>query len=409
MPTYAAFLGNHPDLSLTELRATVPDLKVKRMLGSQIALIETPAELSHRDLLRWGGIFLLAKNMEGKVSMADLPALLQQETDGTKGKVTFSLRAYGLPRPTVHNLYRSIKHHFKDKGIPVRYIGNERKAPVSAQLHDAGLISGKHGCELVLLGNDDGELIWVGRTVAVQNPDDYTKRDMEKPVRDTRVGMLPPKLAQILLSLGAWAVRQTNPKAPKTLTIMDPFCGTGVIPMEALLKGWPVLASDASLKAVNGCEKNLDWLRKEWKILKRDVPSTLWKQDATKKFDLKELPDVVVTETMLGPPINDRPLAKDVAKFRSSCDALEIDFLKNAATTLPGVPLVVMFPVWYLKTGPVRLEQVWKKMKDLGYQAILPAGSPIPDPARPSIVYRRADQFVGREIAILKPIVAAKK
>ena len=89
--------------------------------------------------------------------------------------------------------------------------------------------------------------------------------------------------------------------------------------------------------------------------------------------------------------------------------ALEIDFLKNAAATLPGVPLVVMFPVWYLKTGPVRLEQVWKKMKDLGYEAILPPGSPVPDPTRPSIVYRRADQFVGREIVILKPIVAAKK
>ncbi len=409
MPTYAAFLGNHPDLSLTELRATVPELKVKRMLGSQIALVDTPAELSQRDLDRWGGIFLLAKSMEGKCTYDDLPALLQKETEGTKGKVTFSLRGFNIPRPTVHNLYRTIKHQFKDKGIPVRYIGNERKPPVSAQLHDAGLISGKHGCELVLLGNDDSELIWVGRTVAVQNPDEYTKRDMEKPVRDTRAGLLPPKLAQILLSLGTWAVQGTPSNEKRTtrnqkLTILDPFCGTGVIPMEALLKGWPVLASDLSLRAVNGCEKNLDWLRKEWKILKRDVPSLVWKQDATKQFQLKELPNVVVTETMLGPPVSDRPLAKEVAKYRSACDALEIAFLQNASDTLPGVPLVVMFPVWYVKSGPVRLEQVWKKMKDIGYEAVLPPGSPIPDPARPSIVYRRADQFVGREIAILKPV-----
>jgi hypothetical protein len=34
----------------------------------------------------------------------------------------------------------------------------------------------------------------------------YAKRDMGKPVRDTGVGLLPPKLAQILLNFGSWLV-----------------------------------------------------------------------------------------------------------------------------------------------------------------------------------------------------------
>lgn len=409
MTTYAAFLGNHPDLSLAELRSSVPDLRVKRMIDTTITLFETPADLTNTDLEHWGGIFLLARGIEGKHGINEIPQLLRDEVKDVRGKVTFSLRSFGVPRPAVHRLYRDVKNHLKEHGIPARYIGNEHKSPVSAQLHDEGLITGKEGCELVLLGNDEGELFWIGRTVAVQDPDSYTKRDMEKPVRDTRAGLLPPKLAQIMLNLGEWVARETSAGSkPKTrsskLTVLDPFCGTGVIPMEALLRNWSVLASDASLKAVNGCEKNLDWMRKEWKILKRDVPSTVWKQDATKPFSLKDKPDAIVTETMLGPPLSDRPTSKDAQKFRSECDALEIAFLKNVSETLPGVPVVAMFPVWYVKTGMVRLEQVWKKLKDLGYEAVLPPGSPIVDPGRPSIVYRRAEQFVGREIVILKPL-----
>ncbi len=40
--------------------------------------------------------------------------------------------------------------------------------------------------------------------------------------------------------------------------VFDPFCGTGVIPLEAILRGCNVLASDISLKAVNGTTKNIE-------------------------------------------------------------------------------------------------------------------------------------------------------
>ena len=410
MITYAAFLGNHPDLSLAELRCAIPDMRMKRMMTSTVALFETSHDLTYKDLSRWGGIFLLARSIEGKHRLEDVPEILHAQAKDVRGKMTFSLRAFGVPRPLLHKMYRDVKHHLKEKGVPARYIGNERKAPVSGQLHDEGLISGKGGCELVLLSNAEGSFVWIGKTVAVQDPNSYTKRDMEKPVRDTRAGMLPPKLAQMMLNLGLWAVREMDPKRREPITVLDPFCGTGVIPMEAVLRHWPVYASDISLKAVHGCEKNLEWLRKEWSILKRDIPSTVWKQDATKPFPATCHPthdkgaDVIITETMLGPPLTNRPTAKDVAKYRSECDALEIAFLKNVAASLPGIPVVAIFPAWYIKTGPVRLEQVWKKLKDIGYQAVLPAGSPLPDKARPSLVYRRPDQFVGREIVILKPL-----
>ncbi len=403
-PLYAAFLGNHPSLSIAELAASVPDFAVVRMIGTSIALFKTSKELTNKDLTAWGGIFLMAREIPtSSPSLDAVPNLLVEQVRNVKGKVTFSVRTFGIDRAVVHRLYRDCKHRLKDNGMPSRYIGNERQPPVSAQLRDTGIVDGKHGCEMVILADDEEEFLWIGKTVAAQDPDSYTKRDMHKPVRDTRAGLLPPKLAQILLNLGRWIAHEMNPKLGKTLTVFDPFCGTGVIPMETLLRGWHVLASDMSLKAVNGCEKNLEWLRKEFDILKRDTTSDVWKQDATKPFELKDKPDVIVTETMLGPALSDRPTGKDAAKNRSECDALEIAFLKNAAATLPGVPVVAMFPVWYVKAGPVRLERVWKELDAIGYRAILPNGAQSDALDRPSITYRRADQFVGREIVILKP------
>jgi len=247
---------------------------------------------------------------------------------------------------------------------------------------------------------------------------------MEKPVRDTRAGMLPPKLAQILLNLGGWLVR-TRPSAAENLkseirkaqppVVLDPFCGTGVIPLECLLRGWPVLASDASLKAVNGCEKNIEWIRKEYKVAKGATPSAVSKHDATDAFDftkvkdssLRRGPDVVVTETMLGPALNERPTAKDVQQWKSQAEALEGAFIANAAATLRGVPVALMLPVWYLRTGPVFLERVWTAVEKAGYRPVLPPGIGPSAPGRTTLLYRRPDQVVGREIVLLSPAHSA--
>ena len=112
---------------------------------------------------------------------------------------------------------------------------------------------------------------------------------------------------------------------------------------------------------------------------------------------------MIVTESHLGPALSDRPNAKDAAKLRTENEALQIAFLKNVAATLPGVPVVVTWPVWYLKTGPLFLEKAWKALADIGFNPMLP---PHVDPEIPghfSLLYRRPEQIVGREIVILKP------
>jgi len=414
MSSYIAFLGHQPLISLAELSAVIPDFTLQDMPEKHLALFETNEKLDQEFLDTLGGTMVIARQIDAgaTLSLEDVPQLLANEIGPGRRKVTFSLRTFGLPKGTVRALYRKCKDRLRKAGRSSRYVGNEKKSALPILLHNNEMIEGKRGCELtiVLIGEEEEKTLWIGRTVAAHDVDFYSFRDMEKPVRDTTVGLLPPKLAQILLNFGVYLVRELEPesksppkrKKKEIYTVFDPFCGTGVIPMEGLLRDWPVLASDKSLKAVNGCSKNIEWLRKEEKILKKYVPSKVWKQDALKPFELKEDVDMIVTETTLGPPLEKRPTQKDVARIRRESEELQAAFLENVAESLPGVPVVCIWPAWKQKGGWIKLEKIWKVIKELGFEPVLPPGIST-NREVPSLFYSRADQFVGREIVLLLP------
>lgn len=408
MHSNAAFIGHQPHISIAELAAAVPGFTLEGILDKSVVLFGSAVPLERTFLDNLGGTVTLAAKAEGKLALPDVPALLERQVQGVKGKVTFSLRCHGLSPREVRDLYRDCKSYLKRKGRPARYVGNERKAAATVLLRDEGILDGKGGCEIVVIRGKD--LFWVGMTTAAQDIDAYTKRDMEKPVRDTTVGLLPPKLAQVLLNLGLWLAPPLPPalkakgkskEEPVLYAVLDPFCGTGVIPMECLLRGYAVLASDKSEKAVTGCQRNLDWLRRQMDIKKSEVPSSIWKQDATKPFDAEGRPDVIVTETSLGPNLRSRPTAKDAQKLRGENDKLQEAFLKNMAACFPGVSLVCTWPVWYYSKGPTQLERAWAVAEKLGYEAVLPPQI-VSTTGHQSLIYRRPDQFVGREIVLLR-------
>lgn len=419
MQSYCAFLGHQPHVSLAELAACIPDLTIDQWIGKQMILFSTSNDLTMGALQTWGGTWLLAKKIESSttLTLADVPQILANTCQGIQGKVTFSLRCMGLSLRAHHDLYRNCKEELRRRGQPSRYVGTERHATATILLHENGIISGEHGCELLLIeqGKEDERTLWVGHTVAAQNPDSYTERDMGKPARDTRAGMLPPKLAQVLLNFGQWLVKEKEKRGTGTppptkqdiMTIYDPFCGSGVVLLEAMLRGWHALGSDESLKAVNATLRNIDWLRKEHKIPKKMVESEVWKHDVTKPFAVEEhtklKPHCIITETMLGPALTKRPTLKDAQKLRSQCDALQTVFVKNIAAAFPGIPIVLTLPVWFGSSGPIFLEKVWAAADAAGLRPGLPPGVEFSHPGRLSLLYSRPDQFVGREIVLLRP------
>lgn len=416
MHSYAALLGIHPAISVAELSALLPDFRPIHRFDGPFITFESERELDQKCLDRLGGTIMIAKRITGEsaVGIDDLPVLLKTELKSVKGKAVFSLRLTGITPKRAHEHFRHCKQYLKQHSIPSRYVGGPGNPPKPIQLHDEGLLDPKSGCELIVLA--DKSDLWIGRTVAAQDVKAYTLRDVQKPVRDTTVGLLPPKLAQMLLNFGEYLMSDKRqaigdkgskssrfPLPASRLTIFDPFCGTGVIPLEALIRGQSVLASDISLKAVNGTTKNVEWAQKIYKLAKKEPVCDVWKQDATRPFVLKRPPDVIVTEGTLGPALTDRPTIKEVEGLRKKADDLTIAFLKNCAASLPGIPIVMTVPVWYAQKKMIHLEKVWQAAAELKYAPVLP---PHTDPAIPghfSLLYRRSDQFVGREIVMLKP------
>lgn len=412
MPTYCAFLGHQPSVSLAELVAIVPGFRLVAQSELTVAIFSSTDRLDATFLPNLGGVYALAEGFEGDLTVSDGPQMLLECAKKIRGKITFGLRTSGIPSNGVKEMYRRYKDTLKRAGRPARYVGNECKPAPAVLLHDAGMLTGKHGLELTIVALPE-EQTWMGRTIAAQDVDSYTKRDIGKPVRDTTVGLLPPKLAQVMLNLGLWLLKtskpsmleKTNKRTNERLTVFDPFCGTGVIPLECLARGWNVLASDVSQKAVNGCEKNIEWIRKEWKIPKKDAESSVWKQDATKPFSLKKLPDLIVTETTLGPSLTRPPAPGPAERLRKQVERMQEDFLGNAAKTLPGVPIVCCWPFWRLSGGSlVRLSGLWEKLPKLGYRAVMPMIPQSKEATDFSLLYRRNDQFVGREIVMLQPV-----
>lgn len=398
MHSYAAFLGINPQLSIAELAASLPDFEKGHVFPGTIQIFQTSAELDQKFLDRLGGTILIAKKITGDSAFTidDVPTLLATELKGAKGKVAFSLRFIGVPPKRTREFYRMCKDGLKNQGISSRYIGNERDPAKPIQLHDEGILNPKEGAEIVVL--QEKEHLWIGRTVGAQNVKAYTHRDMEKPVRDTKVGLLPPKLAQILLNLGLSLVKDQ----PKELTIFDPFCGTGVIPIEAMIRGFHVLASDKAEKAVTGCEKNIEWTRKKYGVGKKELNTTVWKQDATKPFELAAImPHVIVTEGTLGPPLVRRPMVKEAEGYCREVEDIATRFVQNCAATLKGVPIVMILPVWYAQKKIVQMNKIWGAIEKAGYRPVLPPHIN-PTMGRFSLLYRRSDQFVGREIIMLK-------
>ena len=115
-----------------------------------------------------------------------------------------------------------------------------------------------------------GNVRYIGRTCAYQDVDLYAARDIGKE-RDMEVGMLPPKLAQMMVNLSVEDRGQRTEDrkegfknlashlSPLTSSgIYDPFCGLGTILIEAANMGYArLLASDLSPEMVRATEMNV--------------------------------------------------------------------------------------------------------------------------------------------------------
>ena len=175
------------------------------------------------------------------------PTHSQQMPEG-KMQLGLSVIGFDISLKQLQASGLSLKKSIKKTGRNVRLIPNKSLELNTAQvLHNH--LTGPTGWELVIIKNDQKTII--AQTVKGQDIESYTRRDRHRPKRDAKVGMLPPKLAQIIINLAAGLLPEDKlesiceipagepiPRPELGQTLLDPFCGTGVVLQEAALMGY---------------------------------------------------------------------------------------------------------------------------------------------------------------------------
>lgn len=402
-----AVLGRQPEISLAELQALFPHVK---KLSPSLATFELPDDYNESKALalisRLGGSLKLATKLE-KDPISYLQTL-------PEGKLTIGVSDYSksasvkVAKQEALKLKKILVRHSRS----VRIIENKSATLSTAtSLHNG--LSGKNPRKIEFIKQDRD---W-HKVIGVQDIDSYAKRDQARPARDAKVGMLPPKLAQILINL-------CGPLKPGSV-ILDPFCGTGVVLQEALLMGYAAYGTDISDRMVDCSMRNLRWLFRRHCDQRgacaaspvttgasvarlRNNPSRVSHDSSTHTlnnfqasqgdattFKWSQPIDAVACEGYLGRPFSQVPTEIALKKQKQACASIALGFLNNLSKQIKsGTPVTFAVPAWLRPDSSYERLEILDEITKLGYN--------VNNKTREGLLYHRDDQVVARDILILR-------
>jgi tRNA G10 N-methylase Trm11 len=387
---YIAILGRQPALGMAELEHLYGG-EATSWFSDITAIIQ--AEDFSIDYLggaqKAGRIILELPNGDWRKASLQIVGHYRKQWGASEGKITLGLSAYGFdvaPRD-IQKTGIVLKQKLKESGVSLRLIPNAEPALNTATSHHNKLGLAPNKVELLVVKAKNGR-ICIAESIGAQNITSLAKRDQGRPKRDAFVGMLPPKLAQLMVNLASTA--NTN---RGDLRLLDPFCGTGVVLQEAALQGYQVYGTDLSDKMIDYSRINLEWLTSAYHI---DLAPTL-KQDDAMTARWQSPIDLVVGETYLGQPFSAPPSPEKLAQVTKNCNYIIGTFLTNLATQISsGTPVCLAIPAWRSKTGEVRHLPLTKAIETLGFTPYT-----FKNVNKNDLLYYREDQVVARELLVL--------
>jgi tRNA G10 N-methylase Trm11 len=239
----------------------------------------------------------------------------------------------------------------------------------------------------------NGSQTLICQTLFVQDIEAYGARDQARPARDARVGMLPPKLAQIMVNLSAGPLRSSAPELSR-IRVLDPFCGTGVVLQEALLMGYSVMGTDIDQRMVGFSQKNIRWLFEKYPSIEGGVD--IEPADAT-DYQWPGF-SAIASEVFLGRPLATLPPDDKLRQIISDANTVIKKFLQNLSLQLKdGRAVCLAVPVWRKPSGELIDLPVLAKLTDMGYNYL-----DLKHVRSRDLVYYREEQVVGRRLLRLK-------
>ncbi|MFH1661594.1 MAG: DNA methyltransferase [Candidatus Falkowbacteria bacterium] len=395
---YFFVLGNNKTLSIAEISAifglynSPVGGKNKFFLLYNIFILETDKEINAKNLIkRIGGIIKIGI-INNEINAKNINIIKENIVNSINinkisGKFKFGFSYYGKDKFNIKPLAMETKKYLKEKGISCRWVISREQTLSSVVVEQNKLTS--NGLEIILIENNNK--ILVGKTLATQPFKELSFRDYGRPARDDKSGMLPPKIAQIMINLS---------QAKLDDNILDPFCGSGTILTEALLMNYKnLIGSDSSQKAIDDTKKNINWIIKNYKL--RIMNYELINNNSTQisKFIKPNSINAIITEPYLGPQRG----KIDIKKTIHELEQLYSKSLEEFKKVLKKDGRVVMiFPVFYKKHFINPNLNGFKILNFIPNQLLNNKNINLTN--RNTIIYGREGQKVWREIVVLKKI-----
>jgi len=373
---YLFELGRIPELSRAEIEHVFLAFDISYTLKTyekNILILETPHEIDITKIMeRLGGTVKIAEFISDDTSVESLGDTLNEKQ--SDGKIQFSLSGNNAK-----DIALQVKKYLKELGRSVRYIEAKNTATI---LHN-NLVEKQGDLTLTKYG--------LFLTRDIQPIEEWGERDFGRPGRDSRSGMLPPKLARILINLTG---------ADTDGTLLDPFCGSGTILTEAMsLEFTGIIGSDTSEKALDDTRKNIDWMKSQL-VDKKPATPKLILSDAGGlhgKIAPKSI-DAIAAEPYMGKPLRGTEDKKILVKQAAELKEMYINAFKSFHKIFKsGGSIVFIIPRFLNDKTWIRMDCT-ERIQDLGFSL-----ERLTD-TEPSILYSRPGQFVGREIWKFKKI-----
>jgi len=247
--------GWHPFLFRSEITALFGDFKT---LHPRLVLLDQPIDEKFLSRLSRAALVDDLLHFGGYSNDTDFDIISQEISNWSKENL-----------PSGSFAVRSKKLGSGVEGVSRRELEKEVGAQLFSKKNPVNLQNPQYEIVIIVAGKVDGEvhwdsveitpcIIWGIRENKWEKTNYIGRQPMERPF--FKPISLEPRLAKLLISLAHREV--INPQI-----MIDPFCGTGGIAIEALIQGMDVFASDLDPTMVYGTKKNLFWANKDDKSI----------------------------------------------------------------------------------------------------------------------------------------------
>jgi len=413
--TYFFILGNNSSLSIAEILKILKPKKIKlKFISLEFLILDSEENLGIEELqnqlggtIKIGEIFFETnKDLDAEKEVIEKNIYQLLKTDNRKIKIGFSFYGFGNPKIIktteifINKIIEGIRADLAKRDVEIQKIMPDYSAFSSVDLTKKKIL--KKGIEIVFLFRKNK--VFIGKTRVCQDFKKYILHDIKRPSRVIKKGMIPPKLAKIMINLGRDSINGC---------FLDPFCGSGTIIQEAVLAGFKgVIGTDKDKRIIKEANKNLFWLGRKMNLDMNGLK--IFCSDA-RRISQKIRPHSIIlitTEPYLGP-----------VRFKPSECSLIIRELKELYLTVfrefkkilkIGQKIVIIFPIFKIGNKQYDLKIIneiekngWILEAAIDFSSLLGCNiekDAIKITPRNSIIYSRPQQTILREIFIFKNI-----